>query len=127
MENVIVNTGGKCELIALDKFIKDYNLAPKCTGDRFYIIHQEGRDWFTHSFPNPACVFSGSQFLYIVYKGNMEYIVNGVRMPNVDFIEERYAFASEEEAKNEIHRIEDSHKGEMYIDCPDGTRIKIDN
>lgn len=127
MESVIVNTGGKCGLIALDKFIKDYNLTPKCTGDRFYIIHQEGRDWLTYSFPNPACVFSESQFLYIVYKGNMEYIVNGVRMPNVDFIEERYVFISEEEAKSEIRRIEDSHKGEMYIDCPDGTRIKINN
>lgn len=127
MKNVIVNNGGKYEVISLDDFIKDYNLTPKCTEDEFYIIHQEGRDWFTHSFPNPACVFSESQFLYIVYKGNMEYIVNGVRMPNVDFIEERYVFTSEEEAKNEIRRIEDSHKGEMYIDCPDGTRIKINN
>ena len=57
----------------------------------------------------------------------MEYIVNGVRMPNADFIEEKQVFASEDDAINEIHKIEDSHRGEMYIDCPDGSRIKINN
>ena len=57
----------------------------------------------------------------------MAYIVNGVRMPNADFIEEGYVFASKEDARDEIRRIEDSHRGEMYIDCPDGTRIKINN
>ena len=127
MKNVIINTSGKYEAISLDKFIKDYNLTPKCTGDEFYTIHQEGRDWFINSFPNPACIFSEGQFLYIIYKGNMEYIVNGVRMPNADFIEEQYVFASGEDAKNEIHKIEDSYRGEMYIDCPNGTRIKINN
>ena len=124
---VIINTSGKYEAISLDKFIKDYNLTPKCTGDEFYTIHQEGRDWFINSFPNPACIFSEGQFLYIIYKGDMAYIVNGVRMPNADFIEEGYVFTSEEDAKNEIHKIEDSHRGEMYIDCPNGDRIKINN
>ena len=125
MESVIVNTGGKCELIALDKFIKDYNLTPKCTGDRFYVIHQEGRDWFINSFPNPACIFSEGKFLYIIYKGNMQYVVNGVLMPSADFVEEQYIFTSDESARDGIRKIEDSHKGEMYIDCKDGSRIKI--
>lgn len=125
MKSVIVNTGGKCELIALDKFIKDYNLTPKCTGDRFYVIHQEGRDWFINSFPNPACIFSEGKFLYIIYKGNMQYVVNGVLMPSADFIEEQYIFTSDESARDGIRKIEDSHKGEMYIDCKDGSRIKI--
>ena len=127
MKNVIVNTGGRYEVISLDNFIKDYNLTPKCTGDNFYVIYQEGRDWLINSFPNPACMFSEGKFSYIIYKGNMVYVVNGVRMPNADFIEERYVFASEEEARNEIHKIEDSHRGEMYIDYPDGSRIKINN
>ena len=128
MKDVIVNTGrDEYEVISLNNFIKYYNLTPKCTGDKFYTIHQEGRDWFINSFPNPACIFSEGQFLYIIYKGNMKYIVNGVLMPNADFIEERYVFASEEGAKNEIHKIEDSHRGEIYIDCKDGSRIKINN
>ena len=127
MKSVIINTGGKPKVISLDNFIKDYNLTPKCTGDRFYVIHQEGRDWFISSFPNPACLFSEGRFLYIIYKGNVEYLVNGVRMPNADFIEERYVFTSEEDAKYGICKIEDSYKGEMYIDCPNGTRININN
>ena len=122
---VIVNTSGKYETISLDDFIKDYNLTPKCTGDRFYVIHQEGRDWFINSFPNPACIFSEGKFLYIIYKGNMQYVVNGVLMPSADFIEEQYIFTSDESARDGIRKIEDSHKGEMYIDCKDGTRIKI--
>lgn len=125
MKNVIVNTGGKYEVISLDDFIKDYNLTPKCTGDRFYVIHQEGRDWFINSFPNPACIFSEGKFLYIIYKGNMQYVVNGVLMPSADFVEEQYIFTSDESARDGIRKIEDSHKGEMYIDCKDGTRIKI--
>ena len=125
MKDVIINTRGKYEAISLDNFIKDYNLTPKCTGDKFYIIHQEGRNWFINPFPNPACVFSEGKFIYIIYKGNMQYIVNGVRMPNADFVEERFVFASEDDAKNEILKIEDSHKDEMYIDYPDGTRIKV--
>ena len=120
MKDVIVNTGGRYEVISLDNFIKDYNLTPKCTGDNFYAIYQDGRDWLINSFPNPACMFSEGRFLYIIYKGNMEYIVNGVRMPNADFIEEKQVFASEENAINEIHKIEDSHRGEMYIDYPNG-------
>ena len=63
---IIINTSGKYEAISLDNFIKDYGLTPKCTGDEFYTIHQEGRDWFINSFPNPACIFSEGQFLYIV-------------------------------------------------------------
>lgn len=125
MKNVIVNTGGKYEVISLDDFIKDYNLTPKCTGDRFYVIHQEGRDWFINSFPNPACIFSEGKFLYIIYKGNMQYVVNGVLMPSADFVEEQYIFTSDESARDGIRKIEDSHKGEMYIDCKDGSRIKI--
>ena len=125
MKNVIVNTGGKYEVISLDDFIKDYNLTPKCTGDRFYVIHQEGRDWFINSFPNPACIFSEGKFLYIIYKGNMQYVVNGVLMPSADFVEEQYIFTSDESAREGIRKIEDSHKGEMYIDCKDGSRIKI--
>ena len=125
MKSVIVNTGGKYEVISLDDFIKDYNLTPKCTGDRFYVIHQEGRDWFINSFPNPACIVSEGKFLYIIYKGNMQYVVNGVLMPSADFIEEQYIFTSDESARDGIRKIEDSHKGEMYIDCKDGTRIKI--
>ena len=125
MKNVIVNNGGKYEVISLDDFIKDYNLTPKCTGDRFYVIHQEGRDWFINSFPNPACIFSEGKFLYIIYKGNMQYVVNGVLMPSADFVEEQYIFTSEDSARDGIRKIEDSHKGEMYIDCKDGTRIKI--
>lgn len=127
MKDVIINNRGKHEVISLDKFIKDYNLTPRCTGDKFYTIYQEGRDWFINSFSNPACMFSEGQFLYIIYKGNMEYIVNGVRMPNADFIEEQYIFTSEKDAKDAIHKIEDSHKGERYIDCPNGTRININN
>lgn len=125
MKNVIVNNGGKYEVISLDDFIKDYNLTPKCTGDRFYVIHQEGRDWFINSFPNPACIFSEGKFLYIIYKGNMQYVVNGVLMPSADFVEEQYIFTSDESARDGIRKIEDSHKGEMYIDCKDGSRIKI--
>ena len=127
MKDVIVNTGGKYEVISLDNFIKDYNLTPKCTGDRFYVIHQEGRDWFINSFPNPACIFSEGRFLYIIYKGNMQYVVNGVLMPSADFVEEQYIFTSDESARDGIRKIEDSHKGEMYIDCKDGTRIKINS
>ena len=128
MKDVIVNTGGRYEVISLDNFIKDYNLTPKCTGDNFYVIYQDDRDWLINSFPNPACMFSEGRFLYIIYKGrNLSYVINGVRMPNADFVEEKYVFASEEDAKNEIHKIEDSHKGEMYIDCPDGSRVKINN
>ena len=127
MKNVIVNNGGNYEVISLDNFIKDYNLTPKCTGDRFYVIHQEGRDWFINSFPNPACIFSEGRFLYIIYKGNMQYAVNGVLMPSADFIEEQYIFTSDESARDGIRKIEDSHKGEMYIDCKDGTRIKINS
>ena len=125
MKNVIVNNGGKYEVISLDDFIKNYNLTPKCTGDRFYVIHQEGRDWFINSFPNPACIFSEGKFLYIIYKGNMQYVVNGVLMPSADFVEEQYIFTSEDSARDGIRKIEDSHKGEMYIDCKDGSRIKI--
>lgn len=125
MKNVIVNIGGEYEVISLDNFIKDYNLTPKCTGDRFYVIQQEGRDWFINSFPNPACIFSEGRFLYVIYKGNMQYIVNGVRMPNADFVEEQYIFASEDAAKEGIHKIEDSHKGETYIDLPNGARIRV--
>ena len=125
MKNVIVNSGGKCEVVSLGNFIKDDNLTPKCTGDRFYAIQQEGRDWFINSFPNPACIFSEGRFLYVIYKGNMQYIVNGVRMPNADFVEEQYIFASEDAAKEEIHKIEDSYKGETYIDLPNGACIRI--
>ena len=125
MKNVIVNNGGNYEVISLDNFIKDYNLTPKCTGDRFYVIHQEGRDWFINSFPNLACIFSEGKFLYIIYKGNMQYVVNGVLMPSADFVEEQYIFTSDESARDGIRKIEDSHKGEMYIDCKDGSRIKI--
>ena len=124
---VIINTRGRYEAISLNDFIKDYNLTPKCTGDRFYVIHQEGRDWFINSFPNPACIFSEGKFLYIIYKGNMQYVVNGVLMSSADFVEEQYIFTSDESAREGIRKIEDSHKGEMYIDCKDGSRIKINS
>ena len=124
MNKVIVNRTGRWEVISLDEFKKEYGISPRSTGDTFIVIQQDSQgNIYKNVFPNPACIFIDGQVKYIIYKGNMEYIVNGVRMPNAEFLEEGQVLANEEEYQDWINRYNNSH--EMWIDCPDGRRIYI--
>ena len=124
MDKVIVNRTGRWEGISLDEFKREYGISPRCTGDTFIVIQPDSQgNIYKNVFPNPACIFIDGQVKYIIYKGNMEYIVNGVRMPNAEFLEEGQVLANEEEYQDRINRYNNSH--EMWIDCPDGRRIYI--
>ena len=125
MDKVIVNKAGKWDVISLDEFKKEYGITPRCTGDTFIVLQQDERgNIYRHEFPNPAGIFIDGQVKYIIYKGNMEYIVNGVRQPNVELLEEEQILANEEEYQAWIDRYKNSnHK--TWIDCPDGRRIYL--
>lgn len=126
MDKVIVNRSGRWEVISLEEFKRDYGLTPKCTGDTFMVLQQDERGGlYLNTFPNPACIFIEGQIKYIIYKGNMTYVVNGVRMPNAEFLEEGQVLANEEEYRAWVDRYNNNH--EMWIDCPDGRRIYIEN
>lgn len=124
MYKVIVNRTGRYEVLDVEDFIKEYGITPKYQGESFYVISQQGRDCNIYGFPNPACIFMDGSIQYIIYKGNQITIVNGVRMPNADFVPEDMVFGTYDEALAEMHRIEDSHRGEMYIDTPNG-RVRV--
>lgn len=124
MDRVIVNKTGRWEVISLEDFKRDYGITPRCTGDTFLTLQEDNKgNLYKSVFPNPACIFIEGRIKYIIYKGNMEYIVNGVRMPNAEFLDESQVLTSEEEYQQWIDNYNNKH--EMYIITPDGRRIDI--
>ena len=126
MKYVLIQDRGRWEKIELDKFIKDYNITPKHTGDKFYMLQSNGRNYIISDYPNPACMFYEGRIRYIIYKGNSRTIINGIEIPPCDLIEEEQVCGSYEDALKLIDEIEKQYAGKIiYIDCPDGRRINF--
>lgn len=126
MDKVIVNKNGTWEAISLEDFERDYHISPHCTGDTFILLQQDSSGaLYKYTFPNPACIFMDGQIKYIIYKGNQVTVINGVRMPSADFIDESQVFASEEEFLKWVEDYNNTGRGDMYIDTPSGKHIKI--
>ena len=123
---VIVERDGKWKHIPLDEFERDYGIRPRITGSEFYCIYNDGANLYIGSHPNVAVLFDNGIINYIIYKGAIRQIINGVEIPSAEFIPEQSCFASYQEAVSLIEEKENSERGICWIDTKDGQRIMLE-